>query len=97
MSTKARFQIHSVTETIGSKPTGKKNDRGYDEYEPAPMFSIKANPVYGNGDPEHPNTKFWQASPSGVFELGTVNAAAVEGWKPGTILEFTIDIVPEGK
>lgn len=97
MSTKCRFTVNSVTETLGTKPTGKKNEKGYDEYEPCPMFSVKASPVYGNGDPNHPNTKFWHASPSGSFELHTVNADVVKGWKPGAVLEFTIDIVPDGK
>lgn len=30
-------------------------------------------PVYGNGNPNHENTKFWKASPSGEIKLGTVN------------------------
>ena len=29
------------------------------------LNTVKMSPVYGNGDPNHENTKFWQASPSG--------------------------------
>lgn len=97
MTTKARFRINSVTESIGSRPTGEKTESGHDKWESCPVFTIDASPVYSNGDPNHPNTKFWAASPGGKFELTCVNPAAVEGWKPGVIIEFDINIVPEGK
>ncbi len=42
------------------------------------MRTLILQPVYGNGDPNHENTKFWQASPSGEIRLGVVNQDA---WK----------------
>lgn len=40
------------------------------------MQTVVLNPVYGNSDPEHENTKFWKYTPSGEVRLGTINAAA---------------------
>ncbi len=50
------------------------------------------SPVYGNGDPNHENTKFWQASPGGRLELSVVNAAAVERFEVGK--EYYLDFTP---
>jgi hypothetical protein len=52
--------------------------------------TIKLSPVYGNNDPNHENTKFWEASPSGSFELGTINADAAAIFELGQ--EYYIDI-----
>ena len=40
--------------------------------------SIQLTPVYGNGDPEHENTKFYAATPSGSINLHVVNLAAAQ-------------------
>lgn len=53
------------------------------------MRTLHFAPVYGNGDPNHENTKFWQASPSGSIVLGTVNPAAWEKFTLGA--EYYID------
>jgi hypothetical protein len=50
------------------------------------------SPVYANGDPDHENSKFWNASPGGSFELNIVNAAAVEMFEPGK--EYYLDFTP---
>ena len=50
------------------------------------------SPVYHNDDPEHENTKFWEATPSGSFVLGCVNPESVSGFKPGQ--EYYLDITP---
>lgn len=102
MSVRCKFRVISIAHTEGSrpkldadgKPVMKKTSGGheYPEHEPCPMATIKLAPVYGNGDPQHENTKFWQASPSGSFELGTVNVAAVEQLRLGG--EYYIDITP---
>lgn len=69
-----------------------KDEKGYNVTEPCELATIEACPVYGNGDPGHENTKFWQASPSGKFQLGCVNAAATAMFKVG--MEFYLDATP---
>lgn len=46
-------------------------------------------PVYHNDDPNHENSKFWEATPSGVLELDTSIEMNVEVDK-----EYYIDINP---
>lgn len=72
---RAKFKVDSITRTKYS---------GNDE-----MYTVKLSPVYANGDPEHENSKFWKYTPSGVIELGTVNASAAEYFKLGE--EYYID------
>jgi hypothetical protein len=86
MTVRAKFQCQSVTHLIGSK---KNADTG--QYEAAAMRSIKMTPVYGNGDPNHENTKFWDASPSGQLELNVMNLGAAEMFEAGKsyYLDFT--------
>lgn len=53
------------------------------------MHTIVMSPVYGNNDPNHENTKFWNASPSGKLELGCVNMEAAKIFELGE--EYYID------
>jgi len=94
MTVRAKFTVNAITRTMGQMPdpSGAKNERGYSVYVPTEMWTVKMSPVYGNGDPTHENTKFWQASPSGMLELGTVNKAAVEQFDIGR--EFYVDFTP---
>lgn len=87
MKTRAKFSCYSVTESVGSK-----ENRETKKWEPCLMKTIKLAPVYGNGDPNHENTKFWQASPSGSIELGTINMEAAAMFVPGE--EYYIDFTP---
>lgn len=95
---RAKFRVNAVTSTEGSRvkkdAAGNvvKKANGYEEYEPCEMRTISMSPVYGNGDPNHENTKFWQASPTGNLELGCVNLAAAEQFKLGQ--EFYVDFTP---
>lgn len=92
---RAKFKVESLKFTNGSKvklgPDGKpvKDAKGYDVYEPAKQVTIEMHPVYGNGDPNHENTKFWQASPSGRLELNCVNEAASVQFEVGK--EYYVD------
>lgn len=100
MTTRCKFKVNSITRLTSSRQklnedgTPFKNESGHVVYEPCEMRSIKMSPVYGNGDPNHENTKFWQASPSGQFELGVINLAAAEMFELGK--EYYIDIMPAG-
>lgn len=95
---RAKFKVNSLTHTSGVKvrlgEDGKpvKDVKGYDVYDPSPMVTIKMSPVYGNGDPNHENTKFWQSSPSGTLELNCVNEAASVQFKLDQ--EFYLDFTP---
>ncbi len=90
--TRAKFRVDSITQH--AYHTGK-TVQGVWVPELKIMHTVKMAPVYGNGDPEHENSKFWEASPSGALELGTVNPDAVAWMKPGD--EVYIDISPAPK
>jgi hypothetical protein len=91
---RAKFKVSSITRTEQTTYPHKTADGKVDYTQPVmkEMHTIKASPVYGNGDPNHENTKFWQASPSGSIELGTVNADAVKQFRLGG--ELYVDFTP---
>lgn len=88
MSVRAKFKVQRIESTVGSKVVGR-NEQGRDVYETCELRTIVLSPVYANGDPDHENTKFWQASPSGEIKLGTINPAAWEQFVLGG--EYYID------
>lgn len=92
MTTRAKFRIDSITQH--AYQTGEMVQGVYVPRIEI-LHTVKMTPVYANNDPEHENSKFWKASPSGSFELGTVNAAAVGWMKPGD--EVYVDISPAPK
>jgi len=101
MSIRCKFKVQSITRfnQSGAKrgPNGSplKDEHGNYIYEPIAMASVKLHPVSGNSDPNHENSKFWSASPSGSFELNTVNLAAVEQLEIDG--EYYVDITPAQK
>lgn len=62
--------------------------------ETAEVRSIVMVPVSGNGDPEHENTKFWQASPSGSLTLDVLNLAAAEQFELGREYYLDFSVAP---
>ncbi len=98
MSVRAKFRCNRIETSEGSRPMRDaqgqivKADNGYEKFEPCELKTIRMSPVYGNKDPKHENTKFWQASPTGEFVLGTVNADAAAQFEVGK--EYYIDITP---
>ncbi len=90
---RAKFKVDEVRRIVSSVPTGEKDPAtGYMQYKPGEVRTIIMSPVYGNGDPNHENTKFWAASPSGRLELGCANLAAAEAFEIGK--EYYIDFTP---
>lgn len=87
MTVRAKFRCESITHLIG-----QWYDREQGNHVDAPMRTVVMSPVYGNNDPNHENTKFWQASPSGRLELQVVNAEAVEQFEVGK--EYYLDLTP---
>ena len=76
---RAKFVLNSSTSSLHTRqvdPSKPWNAPG--NQESVEMRTLKFSPVYGNGNPQHENTKFWNASPSGSLELGTINP---EAWK----------------
>ncbi len=88
MSVRAKFKVTRIEATEGCKQTGV-NEQGRPTYERCELRTIVLTPVYQNGDPNHENNIFWQASPSGEIRLGTINPAAWEQFELGA--EFYID------
>ena len=91
MSVRAKFVVNSIERSLGNVPVVED---GKTIWKAAEVHSIKMSPVYGQGDPNHENTKFWQASPSGSLVLGTVNPAAVAQFEIGA--EYYIDFTKAG-
>lgn len=89
-SVRAKFKVDSITRQTTHRPV--TGEDGKTQYVPAEMRTVALSPVYGNGDPNHENTKFWQASPSGKFELGCINLEAADRFELGK--EYYIDISP---
>lgn len=95
---RCKFKVNSITRfnQNGAKRDAAgspvKDERGNYVYELVPMASVKMSPVYGGNDPNHENSRFWSATPSGNLEFNTVNLSAVEG----LVLdgEYYIDITP---
>lgn len=90
MSVRAKFKVQRIESTQHQRarkgPDGKPD---YSDTETVEMRTVVLSPVYGNGDPNHENTKFWEASPSGEIKLGTINPAAWEKFDLGR--EFYVD------
>lgn len=87
MSVRAKFKVQRVeaSQAMRRKPGGADN-----EYETAELRTIVLQPVYAvNGDPNHENSRFWAASPSGEIKLGTINQSAWEAFVLGG--EYYVD------
>lgn len=89
MVTRAKFKVDEIRRSLGTKKVNKVDGSGT-EYVPVEQRTLIMSPVYADSDPEHENTKFWDASPSGRFELTCVNLEAVEQFELGK--EYYIDI-----
>lgn len=90
MSVRAKFKVRSITRDESSVPA--RNEKGEFTYVQGEVRTVILSPVYGNGDPNHENTKFWQASPSGEIKLGCANLAAAEAFELGK--EYYVDFTP---
>ncbi len=88
MAVRAKFLLVSyiATNSIGHKK----------ETEPIEMRTYKFSPVFSQ-DPDSENRKFWEATPTGLLELGCVNKAVWPQLKLGAeyYLDFTQVEAPE--
>lgn len=98
MAVRAKFTLNRYETYMSSRPkldesgANIKDANGYNVNEPTEMRTLVLSPVYGNGDPNHENTKFWNASPSGEIKLGTVNPEAWSQFELGK--EYYVDFTP---
>jgi hypothetical protein len=72
MKVRCKMLVNGIERGIGSRQvidraTGKAS------WVPAEQRTIKLHPVYGNGDPNHENTKLWNATPSGQFQFTMIS------------------------
>jgi hypothetical protein len=92
MSVRAKFKVDKVESTLQQR---KKNPSGgwdAENMEAVEMRTVVLSPVYANGDPEHENTKFWNATPAGEIRLGTINPEAWSAFELGK--EVYVDFTP---
>lgn len=87
MSVRAKFKVATIEAQQWAVNATPEHPAGVKE-----MRTIVLRPVYGNNDPNHENTKFWNASPSGEIRLGTINPEAWEQFALGA--EMYIDFTP---
>jgi hypothetical protein len=91
MTVRAKFTYTGYSSSL--TPRQIDPSKGWDatNLEQVEMRSLRFSPVYGNGDPNHENTRLWQATPSGSVELGTVNPEAWAEFELGReyYLDFT--------
>ena len=72
----AKFKVNRFEMAQYPKQIDPAKGWGQDNLEIVEQRTIFASPVYGNGDPNHENTKFWNASPTGELRLGVINKEA---------------------
>jgi hypothetical protein len=92
MPVRAKFIVQKIECSHHSKYRQSEDGKpDYKQPHNAEMRTVHMGPVYGNGDPNHENTKFWESSPSGGLTLGTINPAAWQQFELGTeyYLDFT--------
>jgi len=91
MRVRAKFKVDEFK--CGLQQRKKDSAKGWDaeNLETVEMRTVVLSPVYGNSDPEHENTKFWNATPSGRIELGTINPEAWRAFELGAevYVDFT--------
>lgn len=78
MKVRAKFKVTRIEATVQPRRKDPTSNWSSENTENVEMRTIVMSPVYGNGDPNHENTKFWNASPAGEIKLGTINP---EAWK----------------
>lgn len=96
MSVRAKFTHTGYESSVQSTYPYQKEDGSTDYSKPkaVELRTLKFSPVYGNGDPNHENTKFWAASPSGSIMLGTINPDAWQHFEIGKEYYVTFDQAP---
>lgn len=77
MSVRAKFKVDAIEATLSNKEK---------------VYTVKLTPVYGNGDPNHENTKFYKWTPGGSCQLSLINEETAKSFALGS--EVYIDFTP---
>lgn len=97
MAVRAKFRVVSYETQLDNRALkdadGKqiKDENGGYRYEQVEKRSIKFAPVYSD-KPGTENKEFWDYTPSGSIQLGTVNPAAWQMFELGG--EYYVDFTP---
>lgn len=86
MTVRCKFRCNEIVERESQRSV-KGKDEKYNTIH-FPLYSAVMTPVYSE-DPQHENKAFWDATPSGKFEVGTILQMP---WKVGA--EYYLDISP---
>lgn len=78
MGVRAKFVCDTITRELGST-----RDPATGDWVQSEVHTIKFSPVYHGDDPQHENSKFWSATPSGSIQFACVNPDAVAQFEPG--------------
>lgn len=92
MKIRCKMLVSGIERGMGSKQV--IDSAGKEHWVPAEQRTIKLHPVYGNGDPNHENTKFWKATPSGQFHFTMISLETAEHFELNK--EYYVDITPAG-
>jgi hypothetical protein len=55
---------------------------------------VRMRPVYHENDPNHPNYRFWEATPSGELSMYITNSNLKGHFKEGQVYTVTIEAEP---
>jgi hypothetical protein len=91
----AKFKVQRVEcSQIQRQKAGAKG-YGKEDMETLEQRTLVLSPVYANGDPNHENSKFWNATPTGEIRLGVVNPEAWTQFDLGAEYYVRFDKAPE--
>ncbi len=97
MGVRAKFRVTGYSTSMDKRPLkgpdGQhlKDEQGGYQYESVEKRTVKLAPVYSD-KPGTENKTFWDYTPSGSIELGTINPAA---WQQFELeREFYVDFTP---
>lgn len=82
-----RFKVTRIEAHVKMRRGPDMEGKPY--YIPTELRTIALQPVYGNGNPFHENTEFWEGNPVGEIRLGIVKEAAWEEFVLGA--EYHLD------
>lgn len=83
MSVNAKFKFVRYEASAHKRKINEKGPWEPDNLETLELKTLFFQPVYGNGDANHENTKFFNATPTGEIKLGVVNPEASAYFKLG--------------
>jgi hypothetical protein len=87
MTIRAKFRCNKIT---AEEQTIWNNSQGQGSYDRMLIHTVEMVPVSADSDPEHENSKFWDATPTGKLEIGCVPEETVRELKIGQ--EYYLDI-----